>query len=331
MPLKQYGVLRCQAVDRRLATSNSPHYQIHVTDGNASYRIAVNAKSQVAPSEVLYLVDEQFSHPITADLAQAAPGFTVLANAPGGLALDYIRGNLFDPGQMKPLPLSASGPDNDLNEKLERQVQEALTQEDAAIFAFGEPWGPETQADRYFGFKPGAGVHDIHMNQGNVGSFVAQDGVWQDGGLLMHFPSEQRWAAVFLAFQSQAFHTDDTTGRRLDTPAEKDELPVAIIAALVRATGDDDSSESVTLINRADQEAVLDGWSLADKNKRKKSLTGIRLAPYGTAMVPIRQDSQMALANDGGIITLLDADGIKIHGVSYTKADAARKGWLVLF
>jgi hypothetical protein len=75
----------------------------------------------------------------------------------------------------------------------------------------------------------------------------------------------------------------------------------------------------------------LDGWSLADKNKRKKSLTGVRLAPYATAVVQVRQDSEMQLSDDGGIITLLDADGIKIHGVSYTKADAAREGWLVLF
>jgi len=45
-------------------------------------------------------------------------------------------------------------------------------------------------------------VHDIHMNQGNSGAFGRDDGVWQDGGLLMHFPGESRWVAVFLAFQA---------------------------------------------------------------------------------------------------------------------------------
>src|SRR5437867_3211619 len=79
--------------------------------------------------------------------------------------------------QMKPIPLSGSRPDDDLNEKLERHVQQALTEEDAVLYAFGEPWGPESQADRYFGFQPGQGIHDIHMNQGNSGTFVAQDGV----------------------------------------------------------------------------------------------------------------------------------------------------------
>src|SRR5437899_750701 len=63
---------------------------------------------------------ENFNHPITADLAQANFGFLPLPGAPGGMALDYIRGNLFDASQMKPIPLSGSGPDDDLNEKLER-------------------------------------------------------------------------------------------------------------------------------------------------------------------------------------------------------------------
>ncbi len=39
--------------------------------------------------------------------------------------------------------------------------------------------GPEPVKDKIFGFRPGNGVHDIHMNQGNVGRFVSDDGVWQ--------------------------------------------------------------------------------------------------------------------------------------------------------
>jgi uncharacterized protein YukJ len=331
MPLKSYGVLKCHAVDRRLATSNSPHYQILATDGEYSHRIAVNVRSQLPPSELMYLVDEPFRHPVTAALERYDFGFTPLPGAAGGFALDYIRGNLFDASAMKPLPLSASGPDNDLNEKLERQVQQALAEEDAVVYAFGEPWGPESQADRYFGFRPGHGIHDIHMNQGNADRFVAQDGVWQDGGLLLHFPSQRRWAAVFLAFQSQAFHTDDRTGHRLETAPEKDEVAVAIIAALVNPKGDETAGETVTLINRSDREVVLDGWSLADKNKCKKPLAGVRLTPHGTAAVAVRQNSPMQLSNQGGIITLLDGAGIKSHGVSYTKQEAGRNGWLVLF
>ena len=31
------------------------------------------------------------------------------------------------------------------------------------------------------------------------------------------------------------------------------------------------------------------------------------------------------------MITLLDDHGLKVHGVSYTKADADREGWTVVF
>ena len=58
--------------------------------------------------------------------------------------------------------------DNDLNEKIERYIKRAI-EEKAIIYAFGERWGPEENTpDSYFHFEPGNGIHDIHMNQGNV-------------------------------------------------------------------------------------------------------------------------------------------------------------------
>jgi hypothetical protein len=57
------------------------------------------------------------------------------------------------------------------------------------------------------------------MNQGNVPPFLGDDGVWQDGGIVLQFSSTRQWVAIFLAFQSQAWHTDDTTGHTSpDTP-----------------------------------------------------------------------------------------------------------------
>jgi uncharacterized protein YukJ len=60
--------------------------------------------------------------------------------------------------------------DFQLCRKIDYHVQRALAEEDAAIYAFGERRGPEpNQRDKYFGFKPSNGIHDIHMNQ--TGSF----------------------------------------------------------------------------------------------------------------------------------------------------------------
>ena len=104
--------------------------------------------------------------------------------------MDYIRANLFRADQMVPLPFDVPGPDNDLNEKIDYHVQRALAEEDAMICAFGERWGPEfNRRDKYFGFKPGNGIHDIHMNQGSAEEFKKYNGVWQDGAILIHLPS----------------------------------------------------------------------------------------------------------------------------------------------
>ncbi len=37
------------------------------------------------------------------------------------------------------------------------------------------------------------------------------------------------------------------------------------------------------------------------------------------------------LPNKGGIITLLDQNGLKVDGVSYTKKDASGSGWTIVF
>ena len=70
-----------------------------------------------------------------------------------------------------------------------------------AVYAFGQRWGPEPQTrDKIFNFLPGLGIHDIHMNQGNVPPFLGDDGVWQDGGLVLQFPSTQQWVAISSRF-----------------------------------------------------------------------------------------------------------------------------------
>ena len=110
---------------------------------------------------------------------------------------------------MIPLPPEKAGADNDLNEKIERYIKRAI-EEKAIIYAFGERWGPEENTpDSYFHFKPGNGIHDIHMNQGNVEKWQGDDGIWQDGGILIHFEKEEEWIGIFLAFQSQSWCTDE--------------------------------------------------------------------------------------------------------------------------
>lgn len=342
MPLKRYGVLRGSAVDRRLASGSNGHYQVHVVDDATDYRIAVNVESALEPSELRYVVVSDFAHALLDDLAGLPRGWSDLPSRPGGAALDFIRANLFAPAAMRTLPFDLPGPDNDLNEKLDHYVQRAIGDEEATVYAFGERWGPETgRKDKIFGFLPGNGVHDIHMNQANVGRFVADDGVWQDGALLLHFPATQQWVGIFLAFQSQTWHTDDVTGHQLGgagagaaprAPTTGGETPapdgtVRIVALLANAT-DSPETEFATLLNTTPAAIELDGWQLADRDKNRQRLAG-RIAPGET--LRIRLAPPVVLPNRGGILTLLDATGLKVDGVSYTGAQASAPGRTIVF
>jgi uncharacterized protein YukJ len=335
MPLARYGVLAGRVVARRAeGGTDTPHFQIHVRGAEVDFRVAVNVLSKQHPSELLYLADEAFRHPVVQELAGLADGFTLLPSQPGGLALDFIRGNLLDRLAMRPVPATAPGPDNDLADKLDHFVERAAADPAARIYAFGQRWGPEaTTRDKVFGFLPGNGVHDIHMNQGNSQQFRGDDGVWQDGGLLLQFPAQDQWVAIFLAFQSQAWHTDDQTGHAIPTPQPGEpgapDHTVRIVAALVNPTGPAPEAETVTLLNTSPQAVDLAGWSILDRDKRRLVLEAGELAAGDTIRVPIQ--APVALGNRGGLISLLDPDGLKVDGVAYTKGQAEREGWSLVF
>jgi uncharacterized protein YukJ len=334
MGLEMYGVLKGFVVDTKIGMGSSPHYEIRVVDKNDDWRVAVNVKSQGSPSEVLYFVDPYFRHPICDQLSTLDLGFTSSRKTPE-VGLDYIRTNLFNVNDMKPLPYNIPGPDNDLNELVDKYIQRANNDESAIIYAFGEQWPETNERDKYFGFKPQKGVHDIHMNQGNSGKWMRDNGVHQDGALLIYFASTKQWVAVFLAFQSQTFHTDDQTGNPITNtvpkpiflsneppvPAHIEAPDIVISGALINPVHDYVGREKVYLFNRSVQKIDLSGWTIVDTEENRSLLNGITIDPMSCLQVEL--DGKGALLDaKGGIISLLDRSGIKHHGVSYTKKDA---------
>ena len=347
MPLKRYGVLKGWAIGRRLGTGQSPHFQIHIIDELDDYRIAINVMSKLEPSQLEYLIVPQFQHPFLEEIEQLDFGWNDIDRKPGGPAMDFIRSNLFDPRSLQPLPFHQPGPDNDLNEKLDYYIQRALADEYAVIYAFGERWGPEWgKKDRLFGFSPGNGVHDIHMNQGNAPPFRGDDGVYQDGCLLIHFQKTGQWVGIFLKFQSQAWHTDDRSGHRISAPAPLPQPPgpaptpdpspgpgpdgdgaLRIIAALANPVSSPEV-ETVTLLNVSGQPIPLEGWVLLDRNKNAMPLQGV-IGEGDTLRITLKRP--VRLANKGGMITILNPDGLRVDGVTYTRAQASKPGVSIKF
>ncbi|HDR7713113.1 TPA: YukJ family protein [Bacillus cereus] len=218
MPVENYGVLKGIAIDKNMEREDrrSPHYQILMTgEENNKYRIAVNAKSVSGQPELLYLVDEEFDASAITILPTMDNGYTALNESNREIALDYIRSTLFDASQMKTLPATDPGLDNDLHDLLNKYIPKAI-KEEATVYIYGSMWEPDPDeiSDKVFDFSPPIGIHNVHMNQGNEDipgtdeDFAGDNGIYQDGGILIQYRNNQ-WVAIFLAFQSQSWCTDD--------------------------------------------------------------------------------------------------------------------------
>jgi hypothetical protein len=102
---------------------------------------------------------------------------------------------------------------------------------------------------------------------------------------------------------------------------------IRIVAALVNPTQSPEV-EYVTLLNTTNQAIDLRGWQLADRHKNKMSLSGTVAAGE---TLRIRLVPPVMLPNKGGLISVLNEDGLRVDGVSYTKAQAGNPGWTIKF
>ena len=201
MPIINYSVLKGDPQPGKV-TGAHPHFRIPVKTDAGNFTIDINVQS-FDNSEVLYAIIENFT-PLSAVALLALPdGITKLRSEPGGLALDYVRetiGNapMITPDKMALLPI---GNGNSLHDQVETVVNQAIQDESGVVYAFGSSFADAGGA---------SGIHDIHMNQGNPPNNHSQDnGIWQDGALFVYLPSQNQWIAVFLAFQTQVWQTDD--------------------------------------------------------------------------------------------------------------------------
>ena len=219
MPITNYSVLAGRADGGEGCDGASAHYQITMQAPGGPFTVAVNIQS-VDGSEVLYAIEEEFTPPDLAGLLALPMGMTALQSEPGGLALDYVRSTvngqpMITKAQMTLLPkllrtegegLKRRGSHDEAGEgkALENAVitllNMTIADKDGVIYAFGSAYADSGKVD---------GIHDIHMNQGNpANNHGGDNGVWQDGALLIHLPSKGTWTAVFIAFQTESWTTD---------------------------------------------------------------------------------------------------------------------------
>ncbi len=230
MPVTNYSVLAGDPTSGKVVTGSSTHYQITMQASGGPFTVAVNIES-VDGSEVLYAIVENFTPPDKAALLALPMGMTALDSAPGGLALDFVRSTVVVPPATDPTPMitlaqmillpktedaGAStqiagssiephkrhhSPPSALQNAVTALLDSTIADANGVIYAFGSAFADAGQVD---------GIHDIHMNQGNpLNNHGGDNGVWQDGALFIHLPATATWTAVFIAFQTQSWTTDD--------------------------------------------------------------------------------------------------------------------------
>src|SRR5712692_5196737 len=317
-----YGVLRGRP-DRykREDGASTPHLQIRVLeDSGQPWRIAVNVQSDSGSNVVFWVVDPLAGHLLLASLPAPASGFShVDPNA--GHALDDVKAPLFDWTLGRVLPPSGSASGDDLQDLLSLYLDQCKNA-GGVIYAFGAKFDQNLHKpiDIEFGNTDGLhGIHDIHLNQGNVGSHAGDNGTFHDGGLILAFPD--RYLGLFLAFQTQRIPTDAAGNAapgaqpisqiiggvpRPPVPPPPPPLQplVYIERALVNPSGADPGREIVVLANLATSAQTLNNWRLVDKNARTTPIN-VTLGAGQSALIPLDGNGAQ-LGNQGGNLILQD-------------------------
>ena len=196
MPVTNYSLLKGDPQPGSVLGAN-PHFRIPVQAGSDSYTIDVNVES-FDGSEVLYAILQGTAPPNAAKLLALPDG----VNPPDGIALDYVRTTIdgkpmITRAAMSLLPI---GNKHDMTDQIASVVNQAIEDENGLIYAFGSFYRDSSSV---------AGIHDIHMNQGNPpGSFANDNGANQDGALFVYLPAAGKWISVFIAFQTESWNTD---------------------------------------------------------------------------------------------------------------------------
>ncbi|MGI4853976.1 MAG: YukJ family protein [Janthinobacterium lividum] len=220
MPIQSYSLLKGTPTAGKVVSGASAHYQITVQATGGPFTVAVNIQS-VDGSEVLYAIKPNFTPPMP--LTAVPSGIEKLASRPGSLALDFVREMIagkpmIQRSEMALLPIAQNTAhfvaEVEKHDRLHEQKQHALSnavvallnqamsEHGSLVYAFGSAFADSGVTD---------GIHDIHMNQGNaLNNHGGDNGIWQDGALFIYLPKEKSYTAVFIAFQNESWHTDNS-------------------------------------------------------------------------------------------------------------------------
>jgi len=331
--------------------ATNPHLWVILEAEGRLWFATINVRSDkdapgepIGKSYLYYAIDHDFSHPMVASALARPAGLSPVERSYAGGAVDFQRGNLFDPTAMRILPPEGPGEDG-LVHQLSAMLEVAKSQ-DCDVIVYGNAFAKDNphQTDAAFGMTPDTpfGLDNIHMAQGDpreLNMRLHENGVWHDGAAFIWDARARRMSAIFLAFQSQAWHTNDqgdllygATGceaPRYDfSGGGFAPLPPPKRAAeITSAHRAPDGASAVVIANMTGEALDLTGWRLIVDAEKPYPLGISQLAagqPSSLALPPA------ALCDAGGLLTLVNASGLRVDGVAYLGGDP-HAGWSTSF
>lgn len=315
------------------APATNPHLWVILQANGQQWFATINVRSDkealgepVGKSYLYYLIDSDFDHPVVSSILARPEGLSAVERSFAGGALDFQRAGLFDPTGMRVLPPEGPGHDG-LVQRLTAVLELAKNQQ-SDVFFYGNAFRKDNprQTDAAFGYTPQTpfGLDNVHMAQGDPQSInmrLRENGVWHDGACFIWDGRASRMTAVFLSFQSQAWHTNDSgdaiagaTGA--EAPAydfAKDGsliMPPPRLAQLMSAHRPPDGAASVVLTNMSQAPLDLSGWALIIDAKLRVDLPAAKVGPGEPLNVALAPG---ALADRGGVLMLVNPSGLSVH------------------
>lgn len=351
MPHIDYQTLRGKVVAFAPAEPpGNPHLWVILEAEGKKYFATINVRSkQDAPGEPVgmsylrYFVDHDFAHPLLPSILERPLGMAPVERSYEAGALDFQRSNLFNPNAMRVVPAEGPGEDG-LVQRLGALLQLAQLQNSEVIF-YGNAFRKDNphQTDAAFGYTPDTpyGLDNIHMAQGDppaVNVRLHENGVWHDGAAFIWGENARRMTAIFLAFQSQGWHSnasgdliEGATGcepPRYDYSGATPQLiPPPPRAAEITSAHKAPDGAGVVVVNMSAAPLDVTNWRLFIDAEISFPLPARALAPGEPLSLTLPAG---ALNDRGGTITLLNAANLRVDGEAYRGGDGA-KGWSTSF
>jgi len=348
-----YQCLRGKVADFAPAAANAdgsvnPHLWVVVEAAEHKWFATINVRSDKEPegappghAYLYYFIDADFSHPIVPSILSRPEGLSpshapMERNYDAG-ALDYQRGNLFDPAAMRVLQPGSPGEEG-LLQRLQSLFGLAKQQAQDVIF-YGRTFKMQKphQTDAAFGYTPDGpfGLHNVHMAQGdppNAKVREVDNGVWGDGACFLWNENAKRMTAIFLAFQAQGWHTDangaPVAGATGCEPPRYDFAdggavvePPPRAAELTSAHRTPEGAATAVVANMGATPLALKGWTLTIDAGSPIALPEVTVDPGKPLAIDLPPN---ALAMEGGVLTLADPQGLRVDGVAYKGGDPAK-------